>query len=296
MRRASTGRARRSVGILLGVFLTALPGRSQEVGYNGSIQFATGSYFFTERTDSFYLLNGMDLSAGRLYLQASVPVVVQNPPWISYGPTPLPSGGSESDRVREQLGGGRMGAGQGGQGGQEGSVIVLPTDGLAYGAGLADPIVSANIQVFADDTGTLDLRMGGGVKLPVASPTDGFGTGEWDYSGGLSLGARATDRDTVFADLSFQVLGDMPDLPFRNAVAYSLAYGRTISPNRWSLLASVYGMSRVLDEAAAPAQLGLGLTRFFDQGNSMTVDVSAGLSETVPDLSVSIGWRFGLTR
>jgi len=276
-------------GILI---LAAVPALAsgQDLAYSGSMQFAAGRYLFEERTDSFYFLNGVELTAGRFSVQASFPVIIQSTPWISYGRTPIPSGGNESGEVGRQLGDrGQMGQGGGGR-----PAVQLPADMLSYETGIADPYIRGNVALVEPGTGRLSVGLGGGIKVPAAGPDEGFGTGEWDYSGGVSLGAFATDRDSVFADLSYQVFGDMPDLAFRNALAYSLSYGRTAGSSRWAAQISVYGMTRILENSDAPLQLSLGFTRFHDSDRSMNFGVTFGLSETVPDIATHVGWRFGL--
>jgi len=72
--------------IILMASAAFMMGRSeaQSVSWSGSGQFTTGSYFFEENTKSFYLVNGLQYTNGRLSLGASLPLVVQNSPWISY--------------------------------------------------------------------------------------------------------------------------------------------------------------------------------------------------------------------
>jgi Putative MetA-pathway of phenol degradation len=267
------------------------PARSQQFAYNGSIQYAAGDYLFTQRTDSIYVLNGFDISAGPLGVQVSVPVIMQNTPWVSYGPTPIPSGGTESGEVARQI---RQRGQTGGSGGGAGGAVQLPTDALSYEAGLGDPILSWTLAVPETGIRDVELRLTGGVKVPLAQPADGFATGEWDYSGGVAVTAQASARDSLFGDVSYWVFGDMPDLAFRNALAYGFAYGRILRPERWSTLVSLNGMTRTLENAEAPIQLGFGLTRSFGIGRSLSFNLGVGLSETVPGLSAGLGWRMGL--
>lgn len=273
------------------LFVVSLRAPAQEIAYNGSVQYATGDYLFAERTDSVYVLNGLDISAGRLNVQVSVPVVMQNTPWISYGPAPMPTGGTQSGEVSRQI---RQRGQTGGSGGGNGGTVQLPTGSLEYEAGLADPLVSWGLTVFGSGTRDVDLRLTGSAKVPLAQPEDGFATGEWDYGGGLSVAGRASARDSVFADVFFWKFGDMPDLEFRNALAYGVSYGRILRPERWSTLVSVNAMTPTLENAEAPVQLGFGLLRSFENGHSLSFNLGVGLSETVPAVSAGFGWRVGL--
>jgi len=60
--------------------------QAQNVTYSGNLQFATGSYFFTERTESIYFTNSFSLSGDYMRVSLSIPYVIQSTPWISYSP------------------------------------------------------------------------------------------------------------------------------------------------------------------------------------------------------------------
>src|SRR6056297_2484201 len=81
--------------IILGTFGAGCI-QAQELSYSGNAQFATGSYFFTEKTESFSISNGLNLSAGKVRISFSVPFITQNSPWVSYGAAGyIPTGGPD---------------------------------------------------------------------------------------------------------------------------------------------------------------------------------------------------------
>lgn len=74
--------------------------KAQQVTYSGSMQYATGSYIFTERTGSLYIMNGLSISGDRGSVSFTVPYVIQNSPWISYTHGGgIPTGGSRHGQV-----------------------------------------------------------------------------------------------------------------------------------------------------------------------------------------------------
>ncbi|MDX1586880.1 MAG: hypothetical protein R3222_09055, partial [Balneolaceae bacterium] len=88
---------------------------SQNLSYNGSAQYATGDYFFTEKTGSFFLSNGLSVRGERITLSINVPYIVQSSPWISYSshgllPTGGPGNGTVAGRGNDGMG---MGNGMG---------------------------------------------------------------------------------------------------------------------------------------------------------------------------------------
>lgn len=278
------------VAILPLLGLAAAPATGQEIAYTGSVQVANGDYIFTERTTSIYLLNGLEVSAGPVRLSGTLPVISQSTPWVTYGSIPVPSGGAQSGEVTRQIGK------KGGTGGTHGRTVVtlpVPEEGLAYQAGIGDPLVRAEVELVSDHGTRPSVRLSASSKIPVADPDDGFGTGAWDYGAGVSL-AKRFGRRSVFADVAYWRFGDLPDLTLNDGVTYGIAYGQVLATGRWSVLASLSGGTSILDGMDPPMQVGIGVNRLLQPGRSLSVSAGFGLTETAPDFSVSVGWRLGL--
>lgn len=271
-----------AVGIA-GAILAAAPAVAQ-VAYSGSVQYATGDYIFTERTSSFYLFSGLSASFGRAIVDVSVPLIVQNTPWVSYsGGRMIASGGAEHDSV-----GGHMG-------GRHGGGISLPDTAPFDQMGLGDPVASAGVELWRERGALPSVRVLGLVKAPLADVDRGFGTGEWDYGGGLSL-AKTAGSLFLFADATYWALGDLPGLELKDGLSYGVAVGIPFGGARWSLLGSFSGSTTVVEGTDPPAQIGVGVSRYLDSGRSLSGSAAMGLSESSPDLSLSIGWRIPLGR
>jgi len=272
-----------AAGALWGALAAAVPATGQEVAYNGSVQYATGDYIFSERTHSVFFFNGLALSAGRLRISASVPVILQSTPWVSYtGGGVLPSGGPEHEVVRRGMGGRR-----------DREPVVLPDTASFEELGVGDPVAHAEIELLPDRGALPALRLTGDVKFPLADVDRGFGTGEWDYAGGVSL-SKVIGGTLVFGNVTYWVLGDLPDLRLKDPIAYSLGVGRPLPGGRVGVLLTFSGYTEVLDDVAPPAQLSLGVSYLLSGGRSVIGSASFGLSETSPDLSLSVGWHLPL--
>jgi hypothetical protein len=260
---------------------------AQSLAYTGSVQFGTGDYIFAERTNSVYVVNGLDLQAGRARFSATLPVIAQSTPWVSYGLVPIPSGGAHGGEVAQQTGQGRRRGG--------GTPVLLPVteEGTEYELGVGDPLVRGEVELLRDRGAAPALRVAVSAKVPVTDPDDGFGSGEWDTGGGLSLSKRF-GSSTLFADGGYWRFGDLPELPLKDAFAYSVGYGYVFAGARWGLLANVSGWTTILDGTDAPLQVGVGVNRVLSIGRSIGVSATVGLTETAPDLTVALGWRMGL--
>jgi hypothetical protein len=256
------------------------PARAGSFSYTGSVQYSTGRYFFDRTTSGVYFFNGFSLLSGRFSLAASIPLIYQSTPYLSYtGVGVLPSGGNEgSTLVRGRRGG---------------QVVILPVVTEYTSFGLGDPMFSAGLELVKESGVVPSLRVNGQVKLPVASPDRGFGTGEWDWSGGLALSKRFGGT-FLFANLDYWVLGDLPELELENVWAYALALGRSFGGGKTAVIVSYYGSSRVIAEVKPASALGLGMSFRSGRQGTITLNGAVGLSEASPDFSLSLGWSVGL--
>ncbi len=301
--------------LVLGVWATATPPltHAQTMSYTGSAQYAAGDYIFAERTRSFYLSNGLSLTTDRLTVAASVPLIVQSSPWVSYSVAGgLPSGGPQQGAV----GGGRDGPGAGGDptsgprrvqttgpqtaGTQDrqrrpGETIALPDTASYTHVGLGDPSLRLDLQLVQNGPVGLGVGLSASAKAPVADVDRGFGTGAWDGGLGLSLSAQR-GAWMLFGDAMHWWFGDMREVVLHNTVAYTVSVGRVFPETRWSVLGSVSGYtSEVVETVDPPLQLGLGaLYRVGPAGSGLSASLSLGLTESAPDVSAGLGWQVSL--
>lgn len=308
MRRAIGPRALTSFA-LLAVGASALT--AQEVDYFGSMQYARGSYIFTETTNSWSLTNGLSLTLDRLRLSASLPVVYQNSGAVSWvGGVPIPTGGEDHGAVANRPSGGRdvpmgrRGSGSGSGTGQGGSLalaasrtalgdtVEAPGD---YELSVSDPLFSAGYEVLRANSFYGSMELTGAVKPPLATVESGVGTGEWDYAAGISAALGAGRSVLLFADVAYWWYGDMSELELRNGLGFGAGFGATLSPNVSALLA-FSGSQSLIDDVDAPMSLAGSLNiRLMDRAR-LSLGASAGLTEATPDFTAFVGWSVGLRR
>lgn len=279
-RTAPAGRAGRRAVLALLLLALGVPAAAQEVSYVGSVQAATGDYFFTERTNSVYFVNGLSVTAPRYTVSLSVPVIVQDAPWVSYGVAgALPSGGPQQAAVGGQHGGGGPG--------RRHDVVVVDTSSHRE-VGLGDPMLRAGLTLVPTRRGRPSLRLSAGLKPPLADVDRGFGTGAWDVGAGVSASA-VVGRRLLFVDLMAWSLGDMEDLELRDALYYSVGIGQPLRGGRAGILATFAGATRIIDGTDPPLSAGLGLSY-----DALSAGVTVGLTDSSPDVAVTLGWRVPL--
>lgn len=271
----------------------AAAGQDSELTYSGSLQFVSGDYSLSETTRTILLFNGLLYRQGKWSFSANIPFIDQDSPFVTYsGGVPVPSGrrlGVEGD----DGGAGTGGSGQGSGMGPGGTVIVPDPDTLTFNqSGVGDPVLRADLTV--SEGGATGPRVGvyATAKPPLADGDSGFGTGEWDYGAGVTLSKKA-GAALVLADFGYWTLGDLPDLELQDPFAYSLGLGRSTADGRYSLLGSISGMTEIVAGVEGPVQVGITVSRLLESKRSLISTLAAGLTESSPDYSVSVGWRMG---
>lgn len=301
-------------GQALALVLAVAPASSAlaQVSYAGALRAATGTYLFTERTRSVYWLTAVEGEKGRVRVSASVPLIYQSTPWLSYGTVPVPSGGRQSGTVASQI---RQAAGGGGAGsasrpgqalgaGAGGAltsvaapapassriVVTLPTETVTGRSGVGDPTLRASYRVTSAYAPTA-LRLYASYKPGLASVEQGFGTGASDYGAGASL-AHLIGRHQLSGAVEAWSLGDMPDMTLNHTLSYRVAYDGYLPSNLWSVSGAFAGWTTIQDGVAPPMDISVGLARYFSGARrSIGATASFGLTDSSPDVMVSLDWR-----
>lgn len=257
----------------------AVPAAGATLTYTGSVQMARGTYIFTQPTSGYFVFNGLSFASGPFTLTASIPLIYQSTPYVSYtGVGVLPSGGTESSVVSQRQG-------------REPVVLPEVVEYRQYGVG--DPLIAAGLRLWKDTAAVPAVELTARVKLPLADVDQGFGTGQTDYSAGVSVSKRLGNV-FLFADAAYWVLGDLPELELQDVWAYGLSIGHAFSGGKYTLMASYSGYTEVIADVAPPSSLALGFSVKVGAMSSLILNAAFGLSESSPDLSLSLGWAIGL--
>lgn len=280
---------------LLGIGGVPDAGAGQTVRYSGGLQYATGTYVFDARSHSLSLTSRLFLGLGRFEATASAPVILRNGGVVTtVGDRIVPTGGEGHGAVARRGSRERIhahpGEGMGPGGGDADSTVRFSE---SYRVRVGDPHLRAGGEVISGGSRLRSLRATAGVKVPVTELDSGVGTGEWDYTLGASATA-AVGSVLLLGDLAYWWYGDLPELELRNGVSWGLAGAVAILDGRGTVMASLSGARRLAPTLDAPLSLGAALGYRLDSGWSVNGGLSAGLTESVPDLSLFVGWSRGL--
>jgi hypothetical protein len=284
---------------IVGVGKTAL--FAQDFSYTGSMQWSTGSYFFGEQTQSWYFVNGLGWANDSWDISVSIPLVIQNSPWISYTTSgQLPTGGPQHGALHNQseseatlLGSQhpillKDGSGQG-RGGRK--TISLPDTSSYTQIGFSDPSLSTGYEIWSSSSYRTVITINGSIKFPLADPTSGFGTGAWDGGAGVAVMHRIRTWFLV-TDVMYWWLGDFEDLTMQNPLTYSIGLGKSIAGGDWMMNVMYSGYTEVINGYDPPQSLSWGMGYTFSPSFSLNSTVSIGLSESSSDFSAGIGWSW----
>ena len=271
---------------IIGVFNS----QAQQLYYSGSVQYSNGSYYFTETTSSLYVTNGMSLQQNGYSFSVSVPFVVQNSPWISYTQYgSIPTGGPQHGVV------GGSGSGMGMSSGKGGRRISIP-DTVSYNkSSFSDPTVSVGVPILSTTNVNMStsLKIMGDLKIPLADPSQGFGTGEWDGGLGTAFSQRFSSW-FVMLNAMYWWFGDMPDLELKDAFSYGAGIGKSIDAGNWMVLGTFSGMTRIIADADPPINAGMGITYSINPKNSLSTNATIGFNDSSADFTLGFGWQFRL--
>lgn len=290
------------IGLLVFTSLAGVDAGAQRLEYSGSVSASAGSFVFTEPTTSYVVTNGLLLASERWRLGASFPLLVQNSSAVTYvGQRLVPTGGPNAGSVRDRQPGQSVPSQRRGGGGSSGGGSMAVDSGAVEGPGpfeiqVADPMLDAGVELLRLRGGATRVNAQAFVKLPLADPASGIGTGEFDFGGGLTLAAAGRDA-FVFADVSHWILGDMRDLPLRNLTSAAVGVGRSFGEmGRWSLMGSVNGSTAIIANVDPSVSAGIGLGLAMAERRFLNAALSVGFTESTPDWTFSVGWRVGLLR
>lgn len=265
---------------------------AQEVTWAGGVDVTNGDYYFSERTTALWLTNGVTARWGGFWLDASLPLLMQNSDVVTrVAGLPVPTGGSRSGDVARR--GSGSGSGDGSGTGEMRRTIEIEEPG-SLELDVADPVFGAGVDLTPDGTAVRSVRFGVSAKAPVRSVESGIGTGEWDVGvgGGTSIAAGSV---LVLLDGTWWSLGDLPDLELKNVFSYSAAVGGLLGDGSVGWTASVTGSTTMIDDVEAPVSVGGDVLFWSDAGSSFRAGLRFGLTESAADVAGSLGWAIPLT-
>ncbi len=273
-----------SLLFLMFIFLFSIYSRAGagDWSINGSIQYLNGDYIYTTATSTYYVTGGIRYQTDRWNAGINVPAIAQNNNLVnSSGGMFLPSHRGEGGNG-DGMGGGHHG------GGMRGGQIITDDVESQYEMGLGDIYLSGQYQLVTELNNPLSVALTGQIKFPTASSSKNFGTGEFDYGLTANFSKRLGDY-AGFLDASYWLLGDSPEIDYRNPFTYGLGIGRFFSGGQFSILVYYQGYTTILPDFDPPQQGSLGLYYRVNSQTVLSLTTSAGFSNTSPDFGLSVG-------
>lgn len=278
------------------VFLISLSqsGISGTWSINGGVQYLNGDYIYTTRTSTYYLSGGIRYQSNRWNAGISVPLIAQNNDLVSG------SGGMflPSDHNHQGQNGGGMGGGNQGGGMVGGNRVVTDEVGSQFEFGMGDVYLSGQYQLVGGGSSNLlprspSIAISAQIKFPTASKERNFGTGEFDYGMTVNV-AKQWKNYAAFLDGGYWLLGDPPEIDYKNPFTYGIGIGRFFRNGQFSALLYYQGYSIILENYDPPRQGSLGFYYRLNHQTIFSAMAIAGFSDTSPDFGLSVGFNLTL--
>lgn len=286
----------RTLLFLIFILLVSLSqsGISGTWSINGGVQYLNGNYIYTTSTSTYYLSGGIRYQSNRWNAGISVPVIAQNNDLISgSGGMFLPSGHNH------QGGSGGMGGGHHGGGMMGGGRVATDDVASQFQFGMGDVYLSGQYQLLGNESSNFftnrrpSIAISAQIKFPTASETPDYGTGEFDYGMSINLSQRWKNY-VGFLDAGYWLLGDTPQINYKDPFTYGIGIGRFFKGGQLSALLYYQGYSTILENYDPPRQGSLGFYYRASDQIIFSVTAMAGFSNTSPDFGLSAGFNLTL--
>ncbi|OGR44503.1 MAG: hypothetical protein A2X35_00100 [Elusimicrobia bacterium GWA2_61_42] len=227
---------------------------------SSSVNYDTGKYGTSDRTDSVYI----PFTLKRYYGYADLSVTV---PWLRQ---------SSTGRVTRVGGRPARAAGK----------TQAPAGSCESGPG--DILVRGGYVVKEEGPRSFDLSLAGLLKLPTANEHKGLGTGELDEGLGLELAKKISPRFTLLADGYYTIIGDPAGIDYSNQLSFDIGFSRPVAADL-TLTVLYETRSALLDGNSDPRDLSFSLDYKAADGNRYSGGLLLGLSDGSPDAGLSAG-------
>lgn len=228
--------------------------------FSSSLNYDTGKYGTSERTDSVYI----PFTLKRYYTDYDLSVTV---PYLSLSSTGLVTwvGGKP---VR----------------GTSRTTTAADSDE----AGLGDILLRGGYTLMREEPDTFDLALAAKLKLPTADEEKGLGTGEADIGAGLEFAKLVSPGWTFLADGYYTLIGEPAGAEFNNQLALDLGFYRELSESL-GVTVLFEAQTAIVDGNDGARSLSGTLTHLASENTQLTAGLILGLSDGSPDAGVNIG-------
>jgi hypothetical protein len=235
--------------------------RAEDWKFSSSVNYDTGKYGTSDRTNSVYV----PLTLKRCYSNADLSVTL---PYLRQSST--------------------------GQVAWVGGTPVRATRGnrttvTSGQSGLGDIMVRGTYTLRREESDSFDLALAGKVKLPTANKNKGLGTGKFDEGAGLEFAKEVIPRWTLLADGYYTLIGDPSGVNFNNQVSLAIGVYRSLRENL-ALTVLFETQSAIVDGNADPRSISGTLSYSVPEGVQFSSGLTLGMSDGSPDIGISAGF------
>lgn len=235
----------------------APPAGAQDWQFSSSVNYDTGKYGTSYRTDAVYI----PLTLKRYYRYGDVSVTAS---WLRQSTT------GQTTRVN-----GTPVRVHGGS--------AAPTSSQS---GPGDLLVRGTLDLKTEKLDSYDLALAGLLKLPTADKSKGLGTGQMDQGFGLEFAKNIAGRWTLLLDGYYTIVGEPQGMDYNSQLALAAGFHKTVGEG-FGLTMLYETRSALVAGSPDPRDVFAQLSYDWPNGLRYAGGLTLGLSEGSPDLGLS---------
>lgn len=217
---------------------------------NTSLSYSTGKYIYESAVDNYTFYLGGRYSKDRFSISMSVPFTMQRDKLDSLSATNSSGSHMEKDH--------------------------------SITAGISD------IYLYSEYNFYPSFYVTGSIKIPTASSSTLFSSGEFDYGLGLAF-RKMFGTYKLFADAGYLVFGDPDQFTYNDPFGYGIGVAKHAENGKSSVSFYYQEYGRIISGLDPPRQLSVAYFRLLSETVGVSSYGSKGFGESSPDYTFSMG-------
>lgn len=249
---AALNKGRRFFLILVLILPTSLVFANEQWSVSTSLSYSTGEYIYDDPVQNYIFYLGGRYSNPDLTLSMTLPFVMQ----------------------RDNLGAQTL---------ENNQNTPIDNDHSIY-SGLSDLYIYGEYKILSS------VSLTGQIKIPTATESTLFSSGEFDYSMGFAF-RKMFGTFKLFADAGYLVLGDPIGFSYQDPIVYGIGVAKHATDGKSTVSFYYQGYNAIIKGLDPPRQISAAYFRKLSDTLGISFYGSKGFGNTTADYSLSVGFE-----
>lgn len=162
-----------------------------------------------------------------------------------------------------------------------------------YKFGIGDIYINGSIVLLNETMKSPSIALDGYLKIPTASTELGIGTGKFDSQFALSV-RKFINNISIYGQFGYLILGNIEGEEIMNPYTISIGIGYMFANGNHSVLLAYDSYTTIFQGVQSPKQIAVGYNLKISNGLFATSFISAGLSNSTSNFTISGGLNYEL--